>query len=48
MVYQLLDRVIRYVLTWVLTAFVGSLFPPPAPKLAWSFSSLRAKSYNRP
>jgi hypothetical protein len=48
MVYQLLDRVIRYVLTWVLTAFVGSLFPPPAPKLVWSCSHLQVKSYNRP
>jgi hypothetical protein len=40
MVYQLLDRVIRYVLTWVLTAFVESLFPPPALKLAVSFRRL--------
>ncbi len=40
MVYQLLDLVIRQVLTWVFTAFVGALFPPPAPKLAWSFRRL--------
>jgi hypothetical protein len=37
---QLLDFVIRHVLTWVFTAFVGSLFPPPAPKLAVSFRRL--------
>jgi len=39
MVYQRLDLVIRHVLTWVFTAFVGALFPPP-PKLAWSFRRL--------
>jgi hypothetical protein len=30
MFYQLLDLVIRHVLTWVFTAFVGAYFPPPA------------------
>ena len=38
MVYQRIDMVIRHVHRWVFTVFVGSLFPPPAPKLAWSFS----------
>ena len=46
MVYQLLALVIRQVLTWVFTVFVGALFPPPAPKLAVSFSNLQVKSYN--
>jgi hypothetical protein len=40
MVYQLLDRVIRHVLTWVFTAFGGVLFPPPASKMVWSFRRL--------
>jgi hypothetical protein len=40
MVYQLLDIVVRHVLRWVFTAFVGTLFPPPAPKLACSFRRL--------
>jgi hypothetical protein len=31
MVYQLLNRVIRYVLTWFLIAFVGSLSPRLLP-----------------
>jgi hypothetical protein len=31
--YQLINIVIRHVLTWVFTVFVWSLFPPPAPKM---------------
>ena len=46
MVYQRIDMVIRQVLRWILTGFVGALFPPPAPKLAWSFRRLWAKSSN--
>ena len=33
MLYQLIDIVVRHVLTWVLTEFVLSLFSPPAPKI---------------
>jgi len=31
MLYQLLDMIVRQVLTWVLTEVVRSLFAPPAP-----------------
>ena len=30
MVYQRLDLVIRHILTWIFTPFVGAYFPPPA------------------
>jgi hypothetical protein len=40
MLYQLLNLAIRHVLTWVFTAFIRSLFLPPAPKLAVSFRRL--------
>jgi len=31
MLYQLLDMIVRQVLTWVFTEVVRSLFAPPAP-----------------
>jgi hypothetical protein len=33
MLYQLIDLIVRHVLTWVFTEVVLSLFAPPAPKV---------------